>query len=473
MKNKILILLLILLCEMISYGQTADTLIFTTKKFSYKYVSYQNFIYLRPSIDSILIQNLTQGGEIMLYKPDTILVLSQYTGISKNDGHSEDHFFMIQNNPNPFNEKTSVSVYLPVNELVKISVYNVLGRILTTYEGYMQSGNHEFSFFPGNEKLYFFSVEISHHREIVKMVHIGNTINDQCRIEYNGFDQIKPLDKQLKKVKSSFLWAPGNNLRFYGYANIGTNINVSDMILDNPTQSELYIFDMKRGILCADFPFATDADGNTYRSVQIGKQCWLNENLKTTKYNDGTNIPLETNNTAWINMATPGYCWYGNDMAQYKTRLGALYNWYAVSTGKLCPLGWRTATDDEWKTLENYQIDNAYNYDGTNIGNKIAKSMADGDSIGSPWYTSTDIGTPGYEQFCNNNSGFRARPGGNRCSNTGVFYLGGGGYYGGWWTSTPSSSTYAWMRYMQYNVESEDRMTGSKKIGLSVRCIRN
>ena len=80
-----------------------------------------------------------------------------------------------------------------------------------------------------------------------------------------------------------------------------------------------------------------DGDGNIYTSLTINTQTWLLENLKTTKYNDGKSIPLETNDTEWKNLTAPGYCWYDNDI-NYKDTYGALYNWHAVNTDKLCPM---------------------------------------------------------------------------------------------------------------------------------------
>ena len=98
----------------------------------------------------------------------------------------------------------------------------------------------------------------------------------------------------------------------------------------------------------------TDDDGNVYHSVTIGTQVWMVENLKTTKYNDGTSIPLVTDATDWHNLLTPGYCWNNNDEATYKATYGALYNWYTVNTGNLCPTGWHVPGDAEWTTLTTY-----------------------------------------------------------------------------------------------------------------------
>ena len=97
----------------------------------------------------------------------------------------------------------------------------------------------------------------------------------------------------------------------------------------------------------------TDADGNVYQTVQIGTQTWTTENLKTTKYNDGTSIPFVSNQAGWTNLQTPAYTWYAFD-ANNKTTSGALYNWYVVNTGKIAPAGWHVPTEAEWQTLVAY-----------------------------------------------------------------------------------------------------------------------
>ena len=98
----------------------------------------------------------------------------------------------------------------------------------------------------------------------------------------------------------------------------------------------------------------TDADGNTYSTVTIGTQVWMASNLKTTKYKDGTAIPLVIDNVDWSNISTPGYCWYNNNEAAIKNTYGALYNWYAVNTGIFCPTGWHVPTVLEWRTVGSF-----------------------------------------------------------------------------------------------------------------------
>jgi hypothetical protein len=97
-----------------------------------------------------------------------------------------------------------------------------------------------------------------------------------------------------------------------------------------------------------------DIDDNSYVTKKIGNQVWMAENLKTTKYNDGSAIPLVTDNTGWVNLTTDAYCWYSNDPGTYGNTYGALYNWYAINTGKLCPEGWHLPGEDEWTTLSTY-----------------------------------------------------------------------------------------------------------------------
>src|ERR1035437_7296556 len=189
----------------------------------------------------------------------------------------------------------------------------------------------------------------------------------------------------------------------------------------------------------------TDKDGNVYHTVTIGTQTWMVENLKTTKYNDGTAIPLVTDNTAWHNLSTPAYCWYNNDATTYKNKYGALYNWYTVNTGKLDPTGWHVPTDAEWTTLENYLYANGYNYDGSTSGYPTyAKSLA----AATDWaidIDTYDADAIGNDLSKNNSTGFSALPGGDRSSSFGSFYD--VGYHGYWWSSTELNTLRAWSRY--------------------------
>ncbi len=219
----------------------------------------------------------------------------------------------------------------------------------------------------------------------------------------------------------------------------------------------------------------TDADGNIYNTTTIGTQVWMKENLKTTKYNDGTAIPNITDNNAWAASTTGAYCDYSNTPVNSNT-YGRLYNWYTVDNnaatkvvsngGKnVCPTGWHVPSDDEWTTLTDYLTNNGYGYGGS--GSNIAKSMA----ATSGWTTNTIAGTVGNNQADNNSSGFSALPGGSRDYYNGAFADAGDN--GLWWSSTATSSTYAFYRYIIYSNTLILSNLGYVQGGLSVRCLRD
>jgi uncharacterized protein (TIGR02145 family) len=188
------------------------------------------------------------------------------------------------------------------------------------------------------------------------------------------------------------------------------------------------------------------------------------ENLKTTKYNDGTAIPLVADDKAWEALTTPAYCWYNNDATANKKTYGALYNWYTVNTKKLCPTGWHVPSDAEWTTLTDYLTNNGYGYQGS--GNDIVKSMA----ATSGWTTYGTLGTVGNDQASNNSSGFTALPSGYRNYDGTYFTI---GLYGFWWSSTEFSTALAYDRTMFYSSSLVYRLNYGKGNGFSVRCLRD
>jgi uncharacterized protein (TIGR02145 family) len=216
-----------------------------------------------------------------------------------------------------------------------------------------------------------------------------------------------------------------------------------------------------------------DVDGNVYKTITIGTQTWMAENLKTTHYNDTTEILNVTDESAWAASTTPAFCWFNNDAAANKATYGALYNWKAITVSKLCPTGWHIPSDTEWSTLENYLITNGYNYDGTTTGdretnNKIAKSMA----TATNWDADAGIGTVGNTDFPSkrNASGFSALPGGGRF-NFGTFNS--IGMVGVFWSSSPNDGTSAWNRNMFSFHSDFYRVYNYKNCGFSVRCVKD
>ena len=200
-----------------------------------------------------------------------------------------------------------------------------------------------------------------------------------------------------------------------------------------------------------------DIDNNRYDIITIGTQTWMAENLKTTRYNDGTLIPLITDGTAWSTASgsgDDGYCWYNNEASNLIT-YGALYNWFAIdmlSNGakNVCPVGWHVPTDGEWTTLTNY-------LGGTGVGGGKMKEA------GLAHWNSPNNGAT-------NESGFSGLPGGYRNTNGAFFLIGSNGF---WWSSSEVDTSNAWDRVLFYNVVNGVRNNNDKRHGFSVRCLRD
>jgi uncharacterized protein (TIGR02145 family) len=149
----------------------------------------------------------------------------------------------------------------------------------------------------------------------------------------------------------------------------------------------------------------SDYDGNVYKTVAIGTQTWMAENLRTTHYADGSPIPKVSDTPGWDALldTDPAYSWYNDDSIQNSGAYGALYTWEGAMNGEassnsvpsgvqgVCPSGWHVPSLEEWAILHSYLILNGYNYDGTALGNKIGKSVA---AI-SHWRTSLEEGSVG------------------------------------------------------------------------------
>lgn len=222
-----------------------------------------------------------------------------------------------------------------------------------------------------------------------------------------------------------------------------------------------------------------DIDWNVYNTVQIGNQCWMKENLRTTHYSNGAAIPLVTDGFAWValgnNNTGKGYCYYNNDSSLYAATYGALYTWAAAMNGQptsnampsgrrgACPVGWHLPSDDEWKELEiflgmSYTVANLTGYRGTNEGGKLKES-------GTTHWLSPNTGA-------SNSSNFTALPAGDRSSS----------YYGSFFsqgsatifhTSTQESATAFIDRTLSKDFATISRGSTNKSSGYSIRCLKD
>jgi uncharacterized protein (TIGR02145 family) len=214
----------------------------------------------------------------------------------------------------------------------------------------------------------------------------------------------------------------------------------------------------KSTIFGFSFPLSdiTDIEGNSYAVIKIGGQIWMAENLRTTKYNDGT--PITLIDSDWDYPTTEAYCWYNND----ETTNSALYNWYVLENENLCPVGWHVPNDNEWKVLEGV-VDSKFNVGDSEWDIKGERGLDAGMrlKLTSGWIIADNSinGT--------NNYRFNANLAGVRWSN---------GWWSDdcqWWVSDSSSDELAWRRILHHNQITITRTPGLKSSGYSIRCIKD
>lgn len=193
-----------------------------------------------------------------------------------------------------------------------------------------------------------------------------------------------------------------------------------------------------------------DIEGNIYKTVSIGTQIWMAENLKTTRFNDGTEIAEVVGNEAWSNLSTAGYCWYNNDEENNKDAFGALYNGFTVSTGDLCPTGWHIPLREDWLTLREFLSDTI------NGGNNLKRTGSE------HWLPSN--------KSADNSTGFSALP-------SGIRYFEGTfnsiNSFTSFWSGTETGKNELWYLSLYSGNAGVTMHHISKKYGFSVRCIKD
>ena len=213
----------------------------------------------------------------------------------------------------------------------------------------------------------------------------------------------------------------------------------------------------------------TDVEGNIYKTVVIGSQVWMAENLRATRFRNGDSIPNVTDGGQWINLSSGAFCEYDNNPS-LGLIYGKLYNWYAVQDDRnLAPQGWHVASDADWSVLGKYIGSNEFN-----SGLKIKET-------GYRHWVSSSISRP-----ATNETGFTALPGGIRLDNSGVPQKGAFsniGLFAYWWTSTEVTSEKAWVGRLDFaggfhsggdsNSCESNLYCYDKNYGLSVRCVKD
>jgi uncharacterized protein (TIGR02145 family) len=199
----------------------------------------------------------------------------------------------------------------------------------------------------------------------------------------------------------------------------------------------------------------TDQEGNVYKTIVIGTQEWMAENLKTSIYRNGDAIPTNLSDSEWAATTSGAWSYYNNDES-FACPYGKLYNWFACTDARvLCPVGWHVPTDAEWTVLTDF-------LGGLGVAGGKMKSTGTIEAESGLWYS------PNLESI--NSSGFSIIPGGSRD------YVGDSNYVGTsglWWSATEAVAGYAWYRNLYYSDGSVGQFNSYEQSGFSVRCLRD
>lgn len=389
---------------------------------------------------------LEKGGQTATTGADGRFTLTLITAV-----------FPGKNNPSPRNHLSATirngSLWVDVVErsAVEITTFDLAGKALATVRRSTDAGSHGIALPYRGAGVYLYRVKSGNGELVLKGNSVGKVVSGSAVSSQGSLSN--PLTKQAASAAPPLDVIEVTKPGYLNYRVVVNNVDTSGITIK----------------MIAGAGTVTDADGNVYQTVKIGNQEWMAENLRVTKYSDGTPIPLDTSASTWWNAATPKFCYYNNttNVALIK-KFGALYNGYVVSPAnpkKIAVAGWHLPTDAEWTALQNYLTANGFNWDGTKTNDKTAKSL----TAMADWYADTSAGAIGCDLTKNNGSGFSALPGGQRDLNSA---FGGNGSFGYWWTATGDASN-ANYRYLFFNFGFLGTTSVNRSGGIAVRLLRD
>ncbi len=388
------------------------------------------------TVENVVVQNLTQGTTLTINGSD-ILHLVGTVGIGQALNTESSGLFIY---PNPTSNTANVQFYSRKNGPAVVELFDITGQPVLKHVCNSLAGIQSFCVSGLPSGIFTIRVSVLDELHVSKIVSSGNgNGNTEIHDLSVSKDKITPLKSSASTIQMEY--NDGDLLLFKAIS--GDYSTISTLI---PTQDTT---------VTSNFVSATDGDNNHYATVTIGTQVWLAENLKTTRYNDGSDIPYITSPSAWMQQSSAAYTWYNNNFAANGAVYGALYNWYAVdlaSNGNrnVCPVGWHVPSDSEWTNLSDF------------LG---------GDPVAGGKLKETGIvhwSSPNTD--ATNLTGFTALPGGLR------HYDGSFGMladHGSWWSTTVSGTGEVWIRDIYAQSADFGRYEFAKKSGFSIRCLKD
>ena len=427
-------------------------------------------------LDRVVITDLTKGWSETIVWPDTTLTMQNGTGIYDVETCHGASLQLSQNNPNPFNGTTDVLLTVEDAGAVTLEITDANGRIVETWStASLPAGTHQFRISLSAAGTYVLTARQNGKMASIKMVNNGGGKDDG--VEYVGIVRANDYSPRQSRGNTTNSFNLGDQMEYVGYATINGEECESQHVTQAQEVSETFLLQFAEaqasldGQPCPGTPTVTDIDGNVYNTVQIGNQCWMRENVRTTHYADSTAIPAGDS----ISLTEP-YRYAPNNNENNISIYGYLYNWSAVMHGAsastanpsgvqgICPTGWHVPSDAEWTQLTNYVSSQSEYVCGSN-NVSIAKSLA----ATTGWQSSSNACSVGNVQSNNNATGFSVVPAGNYYSNNayGAF-----GYYAHFWNTTEYGSNASIRFFGCYNTDVVINRD-NKYVGYSVRCLKD
>jgi len=392
-------------------------------------------------ITAILVENLTKGTSLTMSGSD-ILHLSGTIGINELPASSINK---VNIHPNPVNGFCTFDFETETNGQVNVGLYDLTGKLVMGQRDILAAGSHSYRLTGIGSGIYLLKITSGNYSFTSKIVSQNKSML-KAGMEYvsshEGKSNTRTINRKVADETIVMGYTVGDVVHAtataaaagypYGY--------VVTVVVDPEDELDV-VFDF--------FP-CYDKDGFSYPVTKIGEQMWMKESLRSTKFNDGSDIPKVTDATEWARQGLSAYCWYDNDSTKYAETYGALYNWYTVKSDKLCPAGWHVPDSDEWASLIESLGGN------TVAGGKLKE-------IGFDHWADPNTGAT-------NQVGFTALPAGRRDLMGHFDAVGNTGY---WWTSSKvgdgSAKYIIIIASAKYAFEGTDNQT----LGMSVRCIKD
>ena len=339
--------------------------------------------------------------------------------------------------PNPSTSNFSVSIETPISRKVTLAVYDISGKVLLTREEKLSKGINQFTISGIEAGMYILEARWGNLVKTVKLISSWPGAGNPDLRRYGYAPAIGGDSPESNEQAGS--GSRGGQSVIVMQFNAGDSLKLTGKSGIYRTVSMLFPVSSQ----AVDFSFAgcNDSEGNHYAVVQIGSQLWMQENLKATKYQDGSDIPNVTDSATWANLTTGAYCNYHN-LPEEGYKYGRLYNYYAAADSrKICPAGWHVPSHSEWNILEKF-LDNSVDTTALmGTGQEIGRILKEG--CDTRWaYLDTTYGfnSAGFTALCANfrsaNGGWSLAPDNNHDST--------------FWTETPYNNGSAWSHGLRW-----------------------